>query len=62
MVNDLFHSMLSRNDLANMYRDYYKDLFGTHPVVDPETSRAGFVDLIEELDLVIMDADQYYTF
>ena len=61
MANDLFHSMLSRNDLANMYRDYYKDLFGTRPAVDPETNRAGLVDLIEELDLVVMDAEQHYT-
>ena len=61
MANDLFLSMLSRNDLVNMYRDYYKDLMGTRPAVDPETNRAGLVDLIEELDLLVMDAEQHYT-
>lgn len=61
MANDLFLSMLSRNDLVNMYRDYYKDLMGTRPAVDPTLNRAGLVDLIEELDLVVMDAEQHYT-
>ena len=61
MANDLFLSMLSRNDLVNMYRDYSKDLMGTRPAVDPETNRAGLVDLIEELDLLVMDAEQHYT-
>ena len=61
MANDLFLSMLSRNDLVNMYRDYYKDLMGTRPAVDPALNRAGHVDLIEELDLLVMDAEQHYT-
>ena len=61
MANDLFHSMLSRNDLVNMYRDYYKDLMGVRPAVDPELNRAGLVGLIEELDLLDMEAEQHYT-
>ena len=61
MANDLFLSKLARNDLVNMYRDYYKDLMGARPAVDPALNRAGLVDLIEELDLLVMDAEQHYT-
>ena len=52
MAQDLFHSMYSRDELAAYYSDYYKDLFGRRPSIDPEINRAGLVDLIEELDFV----------
>jgi hypothetical protein len=47
--------MYSRNELAAYYSDYYKDLFGRRPSIDPEINRAGLVDLIEELDFVTVN-------
>jgi hypothetical protein len=52
MIFDLFYSKLTRDDLAEVYSDYYKTLYGDRPVIDPETNRAGLVDLIEELSTV----------
>lgn len=61
MTNDLFLSMYSRADLADFYSDYYKDIFGRRPQVRPETNRAGFVDLIEELDLVVRETPELFV-
>lgn len=55
MAQDLFHSAMTRNDLAAYYSDYYKDIFGSRPVIAPEINRAGLVDLIEELDFVTVN-------
>lgn len=55
MTNDLFLSMFSRNDLADIYSDYYRDIYGVRPTIQPETNRAGLVDLIEELDLAVQN-------
>ncbi len=52
MAQDLFHSTLSRDELARYYSDYYKDLFGVRPVIEFSTGRAALVDLIEELAFV----------
>lgn len=55
MTNDLFLSMYSRADLADIYSDFYRDIYGARPTIQPETNRAGLVDLIEELDLAVQN-------
>lgn len=50
MAQDLFHSIYSRNDLADFFSDYFKDVNGYRPEILPTEGRAALVSRIEKLD------------
>jgi hypothetical protein len=50
MAQDLFHSRYSRNELAEFFSDYFRDIHGYRPEIADTEGRAALVSRIEELD------------
>lgn len=48
-MNDLFHSTMTRDDLANFYTETHLFVRGTEPTDTDSLNRAGLVNRIERL-------------
>jgi hypothetical protein len=59
MAQDLFLSIYSRNDLADFFSDYFKEINGYRPEIRPNEGRAALVDRIEQLDEFVASLSGY---
>lgn len=50
MPRDLFHSRHSRDALAEIFSDYFRDIHGRRPEIASTEGRAALVSRIEDLD------------